>query len=168
MTPVHVASDAAVHAAMLALDRHQATMYRITEPGLRQDGSHETSCSCGWNGATADFRHHRAQTAVNAAWAVDAPDDTDLAARIETLIDQCTFNAYGEAWLYVPRLRAALVGEATGPTLHERIDALADKWEAQQRTPSAGGHYGKGAYDQQARCIRDLRAALAHDTGEPQ
>jgi hypothetical protein len=126
MTPVHVASDAAIEAAMRTIEAR-------------------------WPGVPTYIVHK----AINAAYAVDAPDDTDLATRVLALADKMQYGVEAlELGSDLAPILRALVGEPTGPTLHDRIEAEIG------RATSAGPGYVTA---------RRLRAVLeAHDTGEPQ
>jgi hypothetical protein len=100
-----------------------------------------------------------AEAALNAAYAVDAPDDTDLATRVQALADEWDKSPHIARMQDADDLRA-LVGEATGPTLHDRIKEAMNV--AENRVLAKRNH---GAV--LADLLIDLRAALAHDTGEP-
>lgn len=146
MTPVHVASDAAVEAAARAAFDHAGTRYEAAGEEV-----------LAWEETTEDAREYyrtMLRRAINAAWAVDAPDDTDLATRVRALADDTRDSGCIHTQELGIRIRA-LVGEATGPTLHDRIEALIEK----------GSRYGVPHVVE----VWRLRDALeAHDTGDPQ
>jgi hypothetical protein len=173
MTTKHVASDAASEAAREAVPSPAKWTEELVEhwPSINRPGH----CCCGtWVGEAGPtypdlhMEHvasivwgaidDRLRGVIAAAYAVDAPDDTDLATRVLALADRWERLRFVSANA-VDELRA-LVSEATGPTLHDRIEAAVCSC-----TPEFVEFHG----DHQADCpALKARAALAHDTGEPQ